>query len=46
VAYLTRDQEWLDLPPPGIAVFTGLIETPEALRAALAGYGLTKIEQL
>ncbi len=46
IAYLTRDQNWLDAPPPGIAVFTAPIDIPEGLRASLAGFGLTKIELL
>ena len=44
VAHLTRDQAWLPTPSEGIAVFTGLFV--EALRPALARYGLTQIEAL
>jgi len=46
VAYLTRDQSWPDTLPPGIAVFTAPIELAEGLRASLASFGLTRIEQL
>jgi len=46
VASLTRDQSWPDTLPPGIAVFTAPIELAEGLRASLASFGLTRIEQL
>ena len=45
IAYLTQGQAWPDLPPPGIAVFTGG-PPPAALGKALAGFGLTRIEVL
>jgi len=43
-AWLARDLKWADRPGEGIAVFTGV--GGEALRAGLAPYGLTRIEQL
>ncbi|WP_253343638.1 glutamate racemase [Sphingobium sp. OAS761] len=46
IAYLTRDQPWPAVPGPGIAIFTRLDEGVEALRPALAGYGLTRLETL
>jgi glutamate racemase len=45
VAYLTHGQEWPESPGPGRAVFTGKGDT-EALKPALARYGLTEIESL
>jgi len=45
-AYLMRDQQWPAAPGPGTAVFTAPIQPPEGLRASLARFGLTKIEQL
>ena len=46
VSFLTRDQSWPDTLPSGIAVFTAPTDLPEGLRASLARFGLTKIEQL
>lgn len=46
VAYLTRDQSWPEAPPPGIAVFTAPTDIGPGLRASLARFGLSKIEQL
>lgn len=46
VAYLTRGQSWPEAAVPGIAVFTAPVVLPEGLRASLARYGLTQIEQL
>ncbi len=46
IAFLTRGQSWPVDAPPGIAVFTRLGEDEEALRPALAHYGLTRIESL
>jgi glutamate racemase len=44
IAHLTAGQEWPDVPPPGIALFTA--RAPEALDPALARYGLTDIQSL
>lgn len=46
IAYLTQGQGWPAHPAEGIAVFTRLGEDVEALRPALASYGLTRIEGL
>lgn len=46
VAHLTQGQDWPDVPPPGIAVFTRLDEAAYALVPALAGFGLDRIEAL
>lgn len=46
VAYLTRDQQWPEVPAPGIAVFTAPIEIESGLKASLARFGLTQIERL
>ena len=46
VAVLTEGQAWPDMPPPGRAIFTGGGEATHALRAALAGFGLERIEML
>jgi glutamate racemase len=43
-AFLARDLQWPVGPGEGIAVFTG--EGAQAYRAALAPYGLTRIEKL
>ncbi|MFC7536932.1 glutamate racemase [Sphingomonas sp. GCM10030256] len=45
IAYLTRGQEWPAEPREGTAVFTGPPPAPDLTRA-LAGYGLSRIEQL
>ena len=45
-AWLTRDQAWPESPAEGVAVFTGPADRAEAYRAALAAYGLTRIEIL
>lgn len=46
IAYLTQGQDWPETTPPGTAIFTRLDETVEALRPALASYGLERIEGL
>ena len=46
ILYLTQGQPWPDAPAPGIAVFTRVDEKVEALRPALASYGLDRIEAL
>lgn len=45
VAHLLADARWPE-PLPGRAIFTGDLADVQALRPALAGYGLTEIEQL
>lgn len=44
-AWLTRDLIWPDSAPEGVAVFTGAAPI-EAYRAGLAGFGLTRLENL
>lgn len=44
-AFLTREIAWPEAPQEGIAVFTGGIDA-EPYCAALAGFGLTRIEKL
>ncbi|HEX8445659.1 MAG TPA: aspartate/glutamate racemase family protein, partial [Sphingomonas sp.] len=46
VAHLTAGQDWPDVPPPGIAVFTGAIDPGSAFRAHLAQRGLATIDRL
>lgn len=46
IAHLTRDQDWPEMVPPGIAVFTRLDEDARTLAPALASYGLERIEAL
>ena len=46
IAYLTVGQEWPSAPSPGTALFTRLDQGVEPLRAALAGYGLQRMEGL
>ena len=46
VAYLASDVSWPDRPSDGIAIFTGGGADSDALRPALASYGLTRIETL
>lgn len=46
VAHLTDGQDWPAQPPPGTAVFTVLGAAEQALAPALAGHGLTRLEQL
>lgn len=46
IAYLNADMPWPDQPAPGIAVFTRMTPDVEALRGALASYGLTQINAL
>jgi glutamate racemase len=41
-AFLTSGQDWPNVPPPGIAVFTQEDETVELLGATLSGYGLSE----
>jgi len=45
IAWLTRDQQWPEAAPPGIAVFTGASPSAE-LAKALADYGLDEIRTL
>lgn len=45
IAFLTQDQLWPAEPSPSVAVFTGALP-PSRLAAALAGYGLSRIERL
>jgi glutamate racemase len=42
IAHLTRDQDWPDAPPPGIAVFTA--PPPASLIPALSRFGLTDVK--
>ncbi len=45
IAWLTRDDPWLDQPPAGIAIFTG--DPPgQGLGASLERFGLTEIQTL
>ncbi|MBP6031027.1 MAG: glutamate racemase [Sphingobium sp.] len=46
ISYLNADRPWPDQPGLGIAVFTGAEPDVEALRPALASYGLTQINAL
>ncbi|MHA6723494.1 glutamate racemase [Sphingomonas sp. RS2018] len=46
IAHLTAGQDWPDVPPPGRAVFTRLDAQADALRPALAHYGLSVVEGL
>jgi glutamate racemase len=46
IAFLTPDQDWPEIQPPGIAAFTRIDERVEALRPALRPYGLTEIATL
>ena len=46
IAYLTQGQAWPEAPLPSTAVFTRLDESVDALRPALADYGLERIEAL
>ena len=46
IAYLTRDQLWPAAPSPGLAVFTRLDAAQQALRPALARYGLDRLDAL
>lgn len=46
IAYLNGDAPWPDAAPEGIAVFTRLDESVEALRPALTGFGIGRIEGL
>ena len=46
IAFLTDGQLWPDTPSPGIAVFTRVDDKVDALRDALAGYGLDRIDAL
>lgn len=45
-AWLARELPWPDTPEPGIAVFTGNSAAAGAYRAGLAGFGLTRMENL
>ncbi len=44
IAFLTRDQEWPDVPPPGIAIFTAA--APDSLAEALGRFGLNEVRTL
>jgi glutamate racemase len=46
VAHLTEGQQWPDMPPPGVAVFTRVDEITTRLASALADHGLERIESL
>jgi len=46
IAYLTQGQPWPVNPAPGIAIFTRLDDHVDPLRAALAAYGLPRVEAL
>ena len=46
ITFLTDGQPWPDAPSPGIAVFTRVDDKVDALRDALAGYGLDRIDAL
>jgi len=46
VAYLTKEQQWLSVAPPGIAVFTRFDEAVEALAPALTAYGFSEMVSL
>ncbi|MEC3911219.1 glutamate racemase [Sphingobium sp. CR2-8] len=43
IQYLTEGQAWPDAPSPGLAIFTRVDAKVEALRPALADYGLQEI---
>jgi glutamate racemase len=45
IAHLTEGQDWPDLAPPGIALFTGNEAVGPALAESLAAYGLTRIDR-
>ncbi len=46
ILYLTQGQPWPDAAQPGVAVFTRVDETVEALRPALSAYGLDRVDAL
>ncbi|QHL91355.1 glutamate racemase [Sphingomonas changnyeongensis] len=46
IVHLTQGQDWPAAPVPGTAIFTRLDPRTEALRPALARFGLQKIDQL
>ena len=46
IAYLNGDAPWPDAPPEGIAVFTRIDSSVEALTPALTGFGLTRVKAL
>lgn len=46
IAYLNGDAPWPDAPQPGIAVFTRLDASVEALRPALEAFGLHDVQGL
>ena len=46
IAHLTQGQGWPERASPGTAIFTGLDERVDALRPALAGFGLNTIAGL
>ncbi len=46
IAWLTQGQPWPDAPMPGTAVFTRVDDDVLALRNALSGYGIERIDAL
>ncbi|MCJ8157437.1 glutamate racemase [Sphingomonas sp. LaA6.9] len=46
IAFLTQGQQWPSTPGEGIAVFTGENRALDAMRPALANYGLSRSEAL
>lgn len=46
IAFLTQGQQWPSTPGEGIAVFTGENSALDAMRPALANYGLSRSEAL
>jgi glutamate racemase len=46
IAYLNGDAPWPIAPPEGIAVFTRIDSSVEALTPALTGFGLTRVKAL
>lgn len=46
IAHLTAGESWPDQPGEGRAVFTRLGDAERALAPALAGFGLTRLEEL
>ena len=44
ILFLTKDQDWPDVPPPGIAIFTAA--PPDSLAEALGRFGLNEVRSL
>ena len=44
IAYLTQDQPWPDVAPPGIAIFTA--RPPHSLGNALKAFGIEEVRQI